>query len=279
MSPRVAVVGHVEWGDFAVVDHVPVPGEIEHADEAFTVVAGGGSVAAVQLAKLAGAAQFFTALGDDEIGRWSVAGLRDLGVEIHAAVRTDEATRRAFVWLTADHERTITVIGDRLVPCGDDDLPWTALDDVDAVYFTGGDGAALRRARRARALVATSRALDVLRETGVALDVLVMSATDLGEAYAEGSLDPAPRYVVRTHGAQGGSWTASEGQTGTWAAAGIPGAPVDAYGCGDSFAAGLTYGMGANRGIDGALALAARCGAACLTGRGPYAGQLREAGP
>ena len=56
MSPRVAVVGHVEWGDFAVVDHVPTPGEIEHADATFAVVAGGGSVAAVQLAKLAGAA-------------------------------------------------------------------------------------------------------------------------------------------------------------------------------------------------------------------------------
>jgi hypothetical protein len=28
--------------------------------------------------------------------------------------------------------------------------------------------------------------------------------------------------------------------------------------------------------LDQALELAARCGAACLTGRGPYAGQLTE---
>ncbi len=115
---RVAVVGHVEWGEFAVVDHVPQPGEIEHADETFSVVAGGGSVAAVQLRKLAGAATFFTALGDDAIGQRSLAGLRALGVDTHAAIRDDEQSRRAFVFLDSDHERTITVFGERLVPFG-----------------------------------------------------------------------------------------------------------------------------------------------------------------
>ena len=48
----------------------------------------------------------------------------------------------------------------------------------------------------------------------------------------------------------------------------------DAYGCGDSFAAGLTYGLGAGMAVEEALEVAARCGAACLSGRGPYAGQL-----
>ena len=54
----------------------------------------------------------------------------------------------------------------------------------------------------------------------------------------------------------------------------MPGAPVDSYGCGDSFAAGLTYGLGAGMALPDALALAARCGAVCLTGRGPYERQL-----
>jgi ribokinase len=53
---------------------------------------------------------------------------------------------------------------------------------------------------------------------------------------------------------------------------------VDAYGCGDSFAAGLTFALGRGDELDGALDLAARCGAACLAGRGPYAGQLRLVG-
>jgi ribokinase len=52
---------------------------------------------------------------------------------------------------------------------------------------------------------------------------------------------------------------------------------ADAYGCGDSFAAGLTFALAEGRDPDDALAVAARCGAACLTGHGPYEGQL-EAG-
>jgi ribokinase len=39
----------------------------------------------------------------------------------------------------------------------------------------------------------------------------------------------------------------------------------------------VTYGLGAGMPIDQALELGARCGAACATGRGPYAGQLRAA--
>jgi ribokinase len=36
----------------------------------------------------------------------------------------------------------------------------------------------------------------------------------------------------------------------------------------------LTYALGAGKGPADAFALAARCGAAALTGRGPYSGQL-----
>ena len=53
-----------------------------------------------------------------------------------------------------------------------------------------------------------------------------------------------------------------------------PAEPVDAYGCGDSFAAGLTYGLGAGMPLAEALQLGARCGAWALTGRGPYGRQL-----
>ena len=66
MSARVAVVGHVEWVRFARVEKVPRAGEIVHAREAFEEPAGGGAVAAVQLARLADGATFLTALGDDE---------------------------------------------------------------------------------------------------------------------------------------------------------------------------------------------------------------------
>jgi ribokinase len=82
--PRVAVVGHVEWVQFARVPHVPCAGEVVHAHDPFEEPAGGGGVAAVQLARLAGAATFLTALGRDELGERSVARLKELGVDVHA---------------------------------------------------------------------------------------------------------------------------------------------------------------------------------------------------
>jgi ribokinase len=273
---RVAVVGHVEWIEFAEVDHVPEPGEIVHADRTFQLPGGGGAVSVVQLAKLAGAATLFTAFGDDEVGHRAARELRELGVDVQCVFR-DEPQRRGFVYLDRDGERTITVLGPRLGPNGADTLPWDRLVDTDAVYLTAGDAEAVRLARRARVLVASARALGTLAGSGVELDVLVASGKDAGERYERGQLDPPPRFVVRTMGAAGGSWKTADGSEGSWESTPLPGPLVDVYGAGDSFAAGLTYGMGESGDIAKAVRIAARCGAACATGRGPYEGQLRLA--
>ena len=273
---RAAVVGHVEWIEFVEVDHVPEPGEIVHADRTFQLPGGGGAVAVVQLAKLAGSATLFTAFGDDELGHRAERELRELGVDVECVFR-DEPQRRGFVYLDSDGERTITVLGPRLGPSGADPLPWERLDEADAVYLTAGDAEAARHARRARALVASARALSTLEGSGVELDVLVASGKDAGERYMRGQLDPPPRFVVRTMGAAGGSWETADGSEGSWESTPLPGPLVDVYGAGDSFAAGLSYGIGEYGDIAEAVKLAARCGAACATGRGPYEGQLRLA--
>ena len=274
---RVAVVGHVEWMEFARVPRLPAPGEIVHVTESWEDAGGGGAVAAVQLAKLAGGADFFCALGSDERARRSVERLEAHGVRVHAAPR-DVPQRRGFTHIDADGERTITVIGERIVPHGADPLPWELLDDVDGVYFTGGDAGALRAARRAGALVATPRADAVLLAAGVELDALVRSGHDPGERLDPARLDPAPRYVVTTAGGRGGTWEAADGTRGEWPAAPLPGPRGDAYGAGDSFAAALAYGLGDGRGIDGACALAALAGAHKLAGRAPYGNQLESPG-
>jgi ribokinase len=273
---RAAVVGHVEWIEFGRVDHVPAPGEIVHVSDSWQEPGGGGAVAAVQLAKLAGEATLFTALGDDELGHRAKFELEQLGLRVHSAFRP-EPQRRGYVHVDATGERTITVIGERLGPRAEDLLPWEELDETDAVYFTSGDAGAVRQARRAGALVASARGLETLSEAGVELDALVASAKDPGERYAAGDLEPPPRLVVRTAGASGGEYEGRDGERGRWDATPLPGPVSDQYGCGDSFAAGLTYGLGAGMSIDEALELGARCGAACATGRGPYAGQLRAA--
>lgn len=48
---RVAVLGHVEWVEFAAVSRVPVAGEIVQTSPVLAVPAGGGAVAAVALAR------------------------------------------------------------------------------------------------------------------------------------------------------------------------------------------------------------------------------------
>ncbi|MGZ6709836.1 MAG: PfkB family carbohydrate kinase [Solirubrobacteraceae bacterium] len=274
---RVGVVGHVEWVDFAVVDRFPQAGEIAVAREFFSEAAGGGAVAAVQMARLAGAATFACALGDDHFAaraREELAGRHGLTL-LEAARAVPQ--RRAFTHLDARGERTITVLGERIVPHGDDDLAWDEVAALDAVYLTGGDAGAIERARAARVLVATPRAFDDLARADVELDVLVASATDAGEAVDPARLPRPPRHVVRTRGADGGEWEAADGTRGTWQAVAPPGEPVDAYGCGDSFAGGLAYALGAGMELPDALHLAATCGAWCLCGRGPYGNQLAAA--
>src|SRR5579875_2032319 len=110
---RLAVVGHVEWVEFARVESVPAPGEIVHALETWEEPAGGGAVAAVQLANLGASTLLFTSLADDELGRRSRAELESRGVTVHATP-ADGTQRRAFTYVDEAGERTITVLGDKL---------------------------------------------------------------------------------------------------------------------------------------------------------------------
>ncbi|HTA16066.1 MAG TPA: PfkB family carbohydrate kinase [Solirubrobacteraceae bacterium] len=277
--PKVAVVGHVEWVTFARVPHVPQAGEVMHAHDPFEEPAGGGAVAAVQLARLAGESTLVTALGHDEHGHRARVRLDELGVRVQAAQRT-APTRTAVTLVDDARERTITTFGARLEPMGeDDDVAWSALGEMDAVYFTAGDLDALRAARAARVLVANPRALDALGH-GVPLDALVLSANDAIERREAAGAQAEAELVVFTEGSDGGTYRHRDGASGRWEptpAASPPAEPVDSYGCGDSFAAGLTYALGMGLPVLEALALAARCGAVCLTGRGPYQRQLTAA--
>jgi ribokinase len=175
------------------------------------------------------------------------------------------------------------VLGVRSSPSAFDPLPWGLLEESDAVFLTAGDAGAVRLARRAKVLVATTRVLGLLQEASVQLDAVVGSSLDPSEQYREGDLDPAPRLVVRTAGQAGGTFQAPGQPEERYPATPLPGPVVDTYGCGDSFAAGLTFGLGAGLGPQAAIAVGARCGAAVATGRGPYSTQptreeLEEAG-
>jgi ribokinase len=267
---RAVVIGHVEWVDFVRVESLPKAGEIVHASETWADAAGGGAVAAVQLANLGCETLFFTALGKDDLGRRAEEQLTAMGVSLHVDWLR-EPQRRGITYVDDAGERTITVIGEKQRVRGDDEsLPWEVLRESDCIYFTGGDIQALRKARHARVLVATSRELPTLAGAAVELDALVGSATDEGERYEAGDLDPPPRLFVATSGHLGG-W-AQPG--GPFAAAAPPAPIVDTYGAGDCFAAGLTFALARGDDRRDALAFAARCGATVIAGRGPYGRQL-----
>jgi ribokinase len=269
---RVAVVGHVEWIEFGLVDAVPEAGGIAHATEGWQEPGGGGGVAAVQLVKLAGACDLFTAVGNDAVGDRMVSELRTLGVRVHAAVR-DAPTRRAVTLVDRDGERTIVTLGARLRAGASDPLPWERLDGIDAVYVTAGDVGAFAAARRARTMVVASRDLGELLDASVRPDALVGSSADPAENVDAAALPWTPALIVRTNGRAGGSFQTGEGERGSYPAASLPGPVVDTYGGGDAFAAGLTFALGSGRSVVDALDFAASCGAAAVTGRGPYAGQ------
>jgi ribokinase len=265
---RVAVVGHVEWLELAKVDHVPAAGEIVHAMPELAVAAGGGAVAAVQLARWGAECVLFTALGDDALGHRARDELAGWGVDVRAAIRS-EPQRRALTLIDARGERTIVVLGDRLVPHADDPLPWDVLDTCDAVYVTGGDAEAVRHARRAKVLVGTSRVMPLLREADVPIDALVGSDVDSAERYAPGDLPHTPSLVVRTQGAAGGYTLHRDGAHQRYEA--VPAVVRgDTYGAGDTFAAALTYGLGEGKPAAAAIAFAAARAAEVVAFVGPY---------
>lgn len=262
-----AVVGHIEWVSFLAVDQLPQPGRIGHALRDLEEPAGGGAVVAVQLARLLGRpVRFFTALGRDAIGEQCVERLSQLGLQLEVAWR-DQPSRRGISFVDPEGDRAITVIGERLTPAAADPLPWQELEQCDGVFVTAADAAALRHCRQARVLAATPRVrLPVLEEAGVSLDALIGSALDPGEQVPEGSLSLQPALRIATEGAEGG-WAQPGGR---YSAAALQAPVLDAYGCGDSFAAGVLAGLAAGWSTEQAISLGCHCGAACATRFGPY---------
>ena len=258
---RCAVVGHVEWVESVRVPTLPRAGDIVHGTAGWSEPAGGGSVAARQIARLNGRCEFFTALGDDELARRSTRRLAELGIDLHVQTVAGAASRRAWTHVDAAGERTITLLSEKLHPHGP--LP---LEGYDAVFYTAGDAAALHSARKARFLAATPRESATLREAGVPLDLLVGSLNDSGERIDAG-IEAA--LIVQTDGAAG---CVANGEH--FPAVPPPGPVVDTYGAGDSFAAALCFALARGDALPAAIELAARAGASVITGEGPYTTQL-----
>ena len=263
---KFAVIGHIEWINFIEVDQLPKPGLISHSNKSLEYPAGGGAVIAKRLRELTnGEVHFFTALGNDFYGKKSFDILKDMGIKLHVAWR-DKPTRKGFSLIDTDGERSITIIGNRLAPTHKDNLNWSTLNNMDGVFITAADNELFKKSRVSKTLCTTPRVgLNIINESGIFLDGLIGSNLDPGEVFSLNELRLKPKFVIKTEGENGGIVFPG----GRYKAL-VNKKKVDSYGCGDSFAAGVLYGLSSRWSIEESLNLAKVMGRDCSEHFGPY---------
>lgn len=271
---RVAVVGHIEWVELLRVAPFPAPGDVVETSEIWRGPGGATVGVALQLQRLGCAVTMFTRIAEDALAEAALQLLDKEGIRVEATA--DPRPQRRVVGLVdEDGERTLLIVGEKVVPQGSDDLPWNELGAFDGACLISGDERAISCARQAPVLVASGRWLPRLRRARVMLDGLVGSARDPAERIDADDLVPAPGLLVATDGASGGRFRSAGG--GWTPYEGLPADRiVDTYGCGDSFLGGITFGLARGESHAAVVAFAARCGTACAGGAG-LSHQLRHA--
>ena len=264
---KFAVIGHIEWMNFIKVDQLPKAGLISHSKKSLECPAGGGTVIAKRLRELTNSeVHFFTALGNDFYGDQCLNILKNMGIKLHVAWR-DKPTRKGFSIVDSDGERSITIIGDRIAPTNKDNLDWSILKDMDGIFITAADKEIFKKARSTNTLCATPRVgLNIINESGIFLDGLIGSNLDPGEVFSLNELRITPKFVIKTEGENGGIVFPG----GRYKAFDNNKNKVDSYGCGDSFAAGILFGLSSGWDIEESLNIAKILGRNCSEHFGPY---------
>ena len=206
-----AVVGHVEWIDFLRVESRARAGRDRRTRRRpGPRPAGGGAVAAVQLANLGCETTFFTALGDDELGHRSRSELEARGVRVHVGRGSREPQRRGVTYV--DDARRAHDHRDRR------EAQAARRRRLASVGGAAPHGLRLlhrrrrpRRSGRRGTRASSSRPRASCRRCALPASSSTRSSgarTDAGERYEPGDLDPPPRLVVATSGRLGG-WIAA----------------------------------------------------------------------
>ena len=189
-----------------------------------------------------------------------------MGIKLHVAWR-DKPTRKGFSVIDSEGERSITIIGDRLAPTHKDNLDWNILNDMDGIFITAADKEIFKKSRIAKTLCTTPRVgLNIINESRIFLDGLIGSNLDPGEVFSLDELILKPKFVIKTEGENGGIIFPG----GRYKAIKNKVMKIDSYGCGDSFAAGILYGLSSNWDIEESLNLAKIMGRDCSEHFGPY---------
>ena len=139
---------------------------------------------------------------------------------------------------------------------------------MDGIFITASDSEIFKMARSATVLCTTPRVgLNTINQSNVLLDGLIGSNLDPGEVFSFSELSLMPKYTIKTEGEKGGIIF----QGGRYNALKNKIQKVDSYGCGDSFAAAILYGMASKWNIEKSLRLAKVIGRNAIEFFGPYA--------
>ena len=138
---------------------------------------------------------------------------------------------------------------------------------MDGIFITASDSELFKMARSASILCTTPRVgLDTINKSNVPLDGLIGSNLDPGETFSFSELSHKPKYTIKTEGENGGIIFPG----GRYKAFKNKKLKIDSYGCGDSFAAGIIYGMASKWNIEKTLNLARVLGRDASEFFGPY---------
>ena len=276
---KVAVVGHVEWIEFAQVSGCRPPARSWHAHR----LVGGGRRRRRrwrrwQLAKLAGERCLLHCAWQRRAGATVEAlELEHRHARVEAFFRDDRPQRRGFTFLdaraSARSRRSTTATGRAArTRCRGHEF-----ESVDSVYFVSGDAEALRAARggtRARG----HRALPAHPgRRGRTAGCARAQQQGRGRALRRRPARPTAaarrrhRRLERRH-LDGGRW--AQRPFRRRAAAGAGGRQLRRRG---QLRRPLTFALQADSSPKRASRVAARCGAATIAGRGPYGNQLGAA--
>ena len=265
---RFAVIGHVEWMNFLEVDSLPKAGLISHSKRSLEMPAGGGGVIAKTLREITtGDVHFFTSLGHDFYGIQTKEIFKKMGIHLHIAWR-NSPTRKGISLVDQSGERSITIVGDRLAPSSKDNLNWELIKEMDGVFITAGDEEIFKKSRSCPILCTTPRVgIKTISNSKVLIDALIGSNLDPDETFSLSDLTTIPKFIIKTEGKDGGILFPG----GRFKAASNVIRIIDSYGCGDSFAAGILFGLASKWNIEKTVKLGTVLGGNCIGNFGPYA--------
>ena len=138
---------------------------------------------------------------------------------------------------------------------------------MDGIFITAGDINLLKKARGANILCTTPRlGINLINQSKVNLDALIGSNLDPDESFLLSDLKKKPSFIIKTEGEKGGIYIPG----GRFNAINNNDPNIDSYGCGDSFAAGIIYGLAESWPIEKAIKLGTVLGRNCIEHFGPY---------